>query len=229
MEDKKQTLWLITAILTVTAGYCDAITFVAAERTFSAHITGNFIVFAYQMIQGGGGDTWVKLLTYPVFMLSVLTGGAIAARSLNNHAMLFFEGIILLIGAVIAYAFSDIPNSSTTWPMYLVTMFIIFAMGIQNTFGKLFNKETYGTTTMMTGNSTQLGIDIMGYFRTGVSRWQSLSTIFRDLISLAGFLTGCLLGAWAGKTLGLEGIFIPGFVLVICYYCRRIFTSEQTF
>ena len=224
MNEEKQSIWLITFILTITAGYCDAITFVAGGKTFSAHITGNFIVFAYQMIEGGGGDTWIKLLTYPIFMLSVLTAGAIAARSLENHVMLFIQGIILLIGAIIAYTLSDVQNYATSWPMYLVTMIIVFAMGIQNTFGKLFTKETYGTTTMMTGNSTQLGIDIMGYFKTGISRPDALYVIGRDLISLGGFLSGCLLGALAGKTLGLTGIIIPGLVLVICYYCRNFFS-----
>jgi Protein of unknown function (DUF1275) len=45
-----QNVWFITLLLSSIAGYCDTATFVAADRIFSAHVTGNFIVFAYQMV-----------------------------------------------------------------------------------------------------------------------------------------------------------------------------------
>ncbi|WP_163024490.1 DUF1275 family protein, partial [Pseudomonas viridiflava] len=58
MEEKQPNIWFVTLVLTIIAGYCDSITFVAADKIFSAHVTGNFIVFAYQMIKGADGDAW---------------------------------------------------------------------------------------------------------------------------------------------------------------------------
>ena len=70
---KQNDVWLLTIVLTILAGYCDTITFVAADRIFSAHVTGNFIVFAYQIISDPERDVWVKLMTFPIFMVAVMT------------------------------------------------------------------------------------------------------------------------------------------------------------
>ena len=39
-------------------------------------------------------------------------------------------------------------------------MLTVFALALQNTFGRLFPKETHGPTTMMTGNVTQASLDL---------------------------------------------------------------------
>ncbi|QDW25990.1 DUF1275 domain-containing protein [Pedobacter sp. KBS0701] len=221
MEEKQNNIWFVTLILTIIAGYCDTITFVAADKIFSAHVTGNFIVFAYQMIKGSDGDAWIKLLTFPIFMLSVMAGGWISARFSNRHFLLLCEGIILLLGGTIAYSLGYIDNGEITWPMYLVTMIVVFAMGLQNAFGKLFAKETYGPTTMMTGNVTQFALDIRSFCNSGFKNADFLSGVKKGLITLGGFLTGCLLGAWIGQLFGLVGIVLPGVAMVICYYSTK--------
>jgi len=226
MEEKQQNIWFVTLILTIIAGYCDTITFVAADKIFSAHVTGNFIVFAYQMIKGSDGDAWIKLLTFPIFMLSVMAGGWITAKFSNRHFLLLCEGIILLIGGAIAYSLGYIDNGTITWPMYLVTMIVVFAMGLQNAFGKLFAKETYGPTTMMTGNVTQFALDIRSFCNSGFKNVDFLSGIYKGLITLGGFLIGCLLGAWIGQLFGLVGIVVPGIAMVICYYSTKPSTNN---
>lgn len=221
MEEKQNNIWFVTLVLTIIAGYCDTITFVAADKIFSAHVTGNFIVFAYQMIKGSDGDAWIKLLTFPIFMLSVMAGGWISARFMNRHFLLLCEGMILLIGGAIAYSLGYIGNTEITWPMYLVTMIVVFAMGLQNAFGKLFAKETYGPTTMMTGNVTQFALDIRSFCNSGFKNTDFLSGINKGLITLGGFLIGCLFGAWVGQLFGLVGIVLPGIAMVICYYSTK--------
>ncbi|QNR83075.1 DUF1275 domain-containing protein [Pedobacter riviphilus] len=221
MEEKQNNIWFVTLVLTIIAGFCDAITFVAADKIFSAHVTGNFIVFAYQMIKGSDGDARIKLLTFPIFMLSVMAGGWISARFSNRHFLLLCEGIILLLGGAIAYSLGYIDNGEITWPMYLVTMIVVFAMGLQNAFGKLFVKETYGPTTMMTGNVTQFALDIRSFCNSGFKNTDFLSGINRGLITLGGFLIGCILGAWIGQLFGLVGIMLPGVAMIICYYTTK--------
>jgi len=219
MEDKK--IWSVTLILTVIAGYCDSITFVAADKIFSAHVTGNFIVFAYQLIQGGDGDAWIKLLTFPVFIVAVMTGGWIVTRFINKHTLLYGEGIILIVGGAIAYSLGYLPNREVTWPMYLVTMMIVFAMGLQNAYGKLFPKDTFGPTTMMTGNVTQLSLDLKGLLFSGFRDVDYLKAFKHSLITVSGFLIGCYFGAYVGKLFGLVGVVLPGIAMMICYYYSR--------
>ncbi|HEY0175132.1 MAG TPA: YoaK family protein, partial [Pedobacter sp.] len=89
MEQERK-IWYVTILLTVVAGYCDTVTFVAADNIFSAHVTGNFIVFAYQIVKGSDLNAWVKLLTFPVFILSVITGAWIAGKAANHHMILLW-------------------------------------------------------------------------------------------------------------------------------------------
>lgn len=228
MEEKQKKIWFVTLVLTIIAGYCDSITFVAADKIFSAHVTGNFIVFAYQMIKGTDSDAWIKLLTFPIFMLSVMAGGWISAKFSNKNFLLFCEGIILLLGGVLAYSLGYIDNAEVTWPMYLVTMIVVFAMGLQNAFGKLFAKETYGPTTMMTGNVTQFALDIRSFCNSGFKNADFRAGINKGLITLGGFLTGCILGAWIGQLFGLVGIVLPGITMLICYYGTKPDKNDAT-
>jgi len=221
MEEKQSSVWFVTLVLTIIAGYCDTITFVAADKIFSAHVTGNFIVFAYQMVKGSDGDAWIKLMTFPIFMVSVMVGGWIAARFANRHFLLFCEGLVLILGGMIAYFLGYVENAAVTWPMYLVTMMVVFAMGFQNAYGKLFAKDTHGPTTMMTGNVTQIALDIRGLIITGFKNADFVMGFKKGLITIGGFLIGCVLGAYVGKLFGLVGIVLPGISMVICYYYTR--------
>ena len=48
--------------------------------------------------------------------------------------------------------------------IYLVVLITVFGMGLQSAFGKLFATETYGSTTMITGNVTQAAIELVASF-----------------------------------------------------------------
>lgn len=213
-------IWYVTLLLTVIAGYCDTVTFVAADAIFSAHVTGNFIVFAYQIIKGSDIHAWVKLLTFPVFILSVIVGGIIATKSVSKYKLLFWEGLILTIAGLISYIFGCL-NLFDTWTMYVVAMLVVFAMGLQNAFGKLFAKETYGPTTMMTGNVTQASLDLGNFVKSKFTDGDFRTSLFRQMIAISGFLAGCFLGAVAGKYFGLGTIIIPGIAMVACYFKNR--------
>lgn len=220
METSKN-INFVTLLLTAIAGFCDTITFVAADRIFSAHVTGNFIVFAYQMIKGADADAWIKLLTFPVFILAVIVGGWISSRFKNNHFLLCCEGIILILAGVLAYGSAGAGAQLLTVQMYVITMMIVFAMGFQNAFGKLYVKETHGPTTMMTGNVTQFSLDLGALLSSGFADLSYLTGLKKGLVTLGGFLLGCVLGAYVGKVFGLTGVVLPGVAMVICYFTTR--------
>jgi len=58
-------------ILSFVAGYADTSTFVGADGLFSAHVTGNFVIFAYDIVTNQIAGSWIKLIAFPVFILAV--------------------------------------------------------------------------------------------------------------------------------------------------------------
>jgi len=58
----------VTFLLAWVAGFCDTTTFVAGDSVFSAHVTGNFIVFAAQVASENNPiSSWLKLLTFQLW------------------------------------------------------------------------------------------------------------------------------------------------------------------
>jgi uncharacterized membrane protein YoaK (UPF0700 family) len=213
---KRNHIVILTLVLSAVAGFCDTVTFVSADSIFSAHVTGNFIVFASQIIlHNNVGGVWIKLITFPVFVIAVITGGWLdEKKSGNPYFILLVESSVLLftgIALTAQYVFNDFH------PLYWVAMLVVFAMGLQNAFGKLYAKETYGPTTMMTGNTTEASLGLRSYMRKfdGVG---SSSVLKKQLYTLVGFLFGCLSGALISKWAGLFAIIIPGIAIVICYH-----------
>jgi uncharacterized membrane protein YoaK (UPF0700 family) len=216
MEKQKNT-WIVTLLLSTVAGYCDTATFVAADSIFSAHVTGNFIVFALQIVKGSGAGAWIKLLTFPVFWLAVMIGGRMAERKGKRYFLLVTEGILLLAIGIAAYVFRLWAAVDAKFIMYLLAMIAVLAMGLQNAFGKLFSKETYGPTTVMTGNVTQAALDLGSLFRNGFKEKATLESFRKQGPTIGGFLLGCLLGAIAGKQFGLQSMLLPGILMIVCY------------
>lgn len=207
----------ISLLLTFVAGYCDTVTFVAANEVFSAHVTGNFIVLAYDLVNRADSQAWTKLLTFPVFVMAVIAGGWLVRNSSREYLLLIVEGGLLLLSGLLAFVLlTDSPASSAS--LQLITMMIVFAMGIQNAFSRIFSKETFGPTTVMTGTVTQAALDLSGTISsrlTDAVRWESLK---KQSVMITGFLLGCLLGAIAAKMAGLLVVVFPGLLLTILFF-----------
>src|SRR6267154_6856922 len=68
MIHKKNSDWLLPALLSTTAGAVDVIGFLALGGLFTAHITGNLVVLAAHYITGRFGEI-APLLSVPMFMV----------------------------------------------------------------------------------------------------------------------------------------------------------------
>jgi uncharacterized membrane protein YoaK (UPF0700 family) len=223
MIERENTIRNFSLLLAITGGFCDALTFVTSDE-FSAHVTGNFIVFAYNVIKGADAQSWLKLVTLPVFMAAVITGGEIMGKAAGKYRIIAIEGLILVLTGLIAL-YLKLQDISLLWINYLIIMPVVFAMGLQNAFGKLYSKEIYGPTTMMTGNVTQLALDFWRILRIKIADTLIIENIKRQAIIIGGFLVGCLLGAVAGKMIGLSALLLPGIALVI--YPKKNIEQEQ--
>src|SRR5579859_5811369 len=206
---------LITVLLSVTAGFCDSVIFVSLHEFFSSHVTGNLVLFAYDLVLHADTDAWVKPLSFPIFIAGVMVGGAIDARSDRPIILLFIEGVILLVfgGIWLSIALKGYAPGKTT--EYIVAMMIVFAMGLQNAFGRIYPKKAYGPTTMMTGLVIEAVLNLGAVLRTNGVYALSEITLYRQLITIGTFLTGCVCGAVVGKWCGLSAVLLPGFLLTI--------------
>jgi uncharacterized membrane protein YoaK (UPF0700 family) len=203
----------ITLVLALVAGYCDTLTFVAARNIFSAHVTGNFIVFAYQLVTGASMDAWIKLITFPVFIVAVMAGGWMAKNNGQSKTLLI-EAVILLAAGILAFALHL--NNQDTVVMYAVVLLVVFAMGLQNALGKVFSKATHGPTTMMTGNVTQASLDLRAIL-TGDTTGEALASLKKQSVTILGFLAGCFAGGFLGREYGLAAVALAGACMIICY------------
>jgi uncharacterized membrane protein YoaK (UPF0700 family) len=204
------------------AGYADTTTFVAADNLFSAHVTGNFVVFVYNMIKHSDIHAWLKLLSFPLFIIAVMVGNFIIRSSANVYNTVKLEGLLLVVVGLLAFGLqkSSIANEVSN---FLLSLVIVFAMGLQNAFGKLYSTETYAPTTVMTGNVTQITIDAVNYLRKGKGDLQSSASIRNQGVVIGAFFMGCLLGGIAANWVGLTAIIVPG--IAILYYFQ---THETT-
>ncbi len=203
-----------TILLSTIAGYCDTATFVSADSIFSAHVTGNFIVFAAQVVLGQDARAWIKLLTFPVFVTAVIVAGWIMERAQDRYRVLLIEGLILIACGVMGVLAH--PHADPLFFKYGRVMLIVFAMGLQNAFGKVWAKETHGPTTMMTGNVTQASLDLGTLLRRGGGP-ELRPSLKKQLITVTSFLAGCLLGACISHFIGLGSVILPGTAMIICH------------
>jgi uncharacterized membrane protein YoaK (UPF0700 family) len=205
-------------ILSFTAGFADTLTFTTANGLFSAHVTGNFVVLAYDVVSGAEIKDWIKLVSFPVFLLGVVLAGMIANKNRQTSYLLFLEGIILtLVGIMIIAIHYLVPQQQSGMDFFFI-LIIVFAMAFQNAFGRISIKTTFAPTTVMTGNVTQVTLDIVsGIYGNRVTP-NANNNITQVLKIILAFLIGCITGGLLGSLLGTGVIILPGILIALVSY-----------
>ena len=208
---------ILSLLLSFVAGFCDTVTFIAAGELFSAHVTGNFIIFACNIVKHPGMEGWQRLLTFPVFVCFVMIGGKIGRRSSDILMLIKLEAALLLISGLSAMLIKN-PGDELQLSVQAIAMLTVAAMAFQNTFGKLFSKATHGLTTVMTGNVTQASLDLIKLFSAKPFNAEAKVSLKKQLILIIGFFLGCFAGAIMASKFGLRSLILPGgliYVLVL--------------
>jgi uncharacterized membrane protein YoaK (UPF0700 family) len=205
-------------ILSFVAGYADTSTFVGADGLFSAHVTGNFVILAYDIVTNNIAGSWIKLIAFPVFILAVFISTLIIdyvhddKKAVNRFIIL--EGFMLVTAGLISWIYRHENTDSVIKD--LIPMLVVFAMGLQNACGRFFAKEFLAPTTVMTGNTTQFIIDLTGFLKNKDQEMQNLRLkIVHALYVILPFLIGCISGAVITKAVGLGSAVFIGLLMLL--------------
>ncbi|MDR3409589.1 MAG: DUF1275 family protein, partial [Formivibrio sp.] len=206
-------------------GFVDTLGFLALQGLFTAHVTGNFVTLGVSIVHGTSGAL-AKLLALPVFALVVgithLSAVAINRRGLAPlRPLLIIHTLLLALFGVLAVWLGPFNNGDDITAL-VTGMTGVAAMAIQNTISRQHLKGA-PPTTLMTGNVTQLDIDLFSLLGTHAP--EQLTIIVKRLKpigeNLAGFAIGCISAALLYLAAGLVCLIVP--VLVSAWVCASIY------
>jgi uncharacterized membrane protein YoaK (UPF0700 family) len=201
-----------SAMLAFAAGFVDVVGFVALFGLFTSHVTGNFIVLGSQIVHSQDGML-AKVLALPMFAVGVAA---------TRFVVLFHErrgwaaARTLLIGQVAALTVfmlgglmvMPVLDPDAPGPV-LVGMAGVFAMAIQNAASRLVF-PAQAPTTIMTGNTTQVVIDLIDMHRADAeTRARAVNRLKLMLPSVVAFCTGAVAGAYAYLGVSFWCLLIP--------------------
>lgn len=216
----------LAVLLSFNGGYVDTIGFLALAGLFTAHVTGNFVTIGAALAFGTTGVI-AKLLALPVFCLSVLAIRLFMSWLKQEHrnAIWILLSIMLAMFTVVAVlAVSNGPVHNGDAPAAIgIGMLMVVAMAIQNALHRV-HLSKLPPTTLMTGTTTQIMIDLADLF-SGASAAEAHQTrirLARMVATLLAFALGCTAGAFAFILAGVWCFVVPPIVLVGCFVTHAI-------
>ena len=183
----------LPTLLSVIAGMVDVTGFLTLGNIFTAHITGNLVVFAAVMVRGGPLNL-AQALAVPVFILAVaavwLVARASGKRGLALARLLLLVQLLLLAGVLV---FSVITNPSAS-PHGLMAgiavMIAVSAMACQYALLRLAAPRAL-STAVMTGNLTNATLSLLDTLSPSQKLEEGATErLRRSFHLLIGFLAG---------------------------------------
>lgn len=221
----------LAAGLSFSAGFIDVIGFIALAGLFTAHVTGNFIMIGVESASPQDG-LLLKLLALPVFVLAV-GGTRLAEDALMRRGrdpvvpLLGLESALLAIFAVAGTALQAAENTNGSQLAMLSGFAAVAAMAIQNALSRTSLAEL-GPTTIMTGNSTQIVIDLVDLL--GTKEPEARAAIRQRLAkmgpSVLAFAAGAILGAMLFRHASYRAVALPIGVLLAACACRLRLSTQ---
>lgn len=199
-----------------TAGFVDTVGFVALFGLFTAHVTGNFVLIGSELAHPSHG-VLLKLLAFPAFVAAVVVSSLLARSVVNGGSgvlrrRLLGLQIALLAGCMLCgWQAEPIVDASAPW-VIATGMLGAAGMGVQNAAARLAFSDL-APTTVMTGNVTQLVIDLVDLAR-GAADATLRQRIQKQLWPVLTFATGAICGAFAYVHAALWALTLPLAILL---------------
>jgi uncharacterized membrane protein YoaK (UPF0700 family) len=217
---------LRAAVLSGVAGYVDAAGLLSLAAMFPAHITGELVSEAVAMSTGHRDVGPSRLWMLPAFVLAVALA-AVVARIERRKGRTPVASLLLLIAlGLAAFTASGLvlrffPGISPLAVTRLGACCAVAAMGFQNA---LMREGLNGSapTTFMTGNLTQLVIELVDHLfshgrRPGITgdveRSVSRARLKTAAIALVSFMGSAMLGGLLTRRFGPASALLPALLV----------------
>jgi uncharacterized membrane protein YoaK (UPF0700 family) len=216
---ERANLLIHSALLSGIAGYVDAAGFVSLVGLFPAHLTGELVGDAVALSSGhatGSGAAHAHLWAFPVFVGAVILA-TLVARIFRHLGLKARSGLLALVTLALAlFTVSD----ALAWllhegqlPLLVRGGFAVAAMGFQSA---LMRESLTGScpTTVMTGNLTQVVIDVVDHVvgrltRSILSPNKARLRLTPVAGSLFVFALSAALGGWLARLYGSVSVALP--------------------
>lgn len=204
---------VISSLQAFTAGFVNSCGFVALASLFTAHVTGNFVVIGAGLLDHRSGLT-TKLLALPVFIAAVIAtrlfehGFERRERS-PARALIALQTFGLLIFMGVGEAASPLTSPDNLLAV-MTGLAAVAAMAVQNAASRSVFTGL-APTTVMTGNVTQLTIDLVD-LATGHRPHLEASVharVRKMWPPVLSFSIGAGLGAFGYAALGFSCLLAP--------------------
>jgi uncharacterized membrane protein YoaK (UPF0700 family) len=206
------------ALQAFVAGYVDTCGFIALFGLFTAHVTGNLVLIGAAIVEHRGG-LWGKLIALPVFVLAVAASrwlGLVLEKRGKNPAVPLLAIQILFLCGFLAVGLAATPIKDFDAPLaVLAGMLGVTAMAVQNTTSRTIYAK-YTPTTVMTGNVTQVVIDLVDRV-AGRGTPEARGRVRKMLPAILAFTAGALLSAVVYTLVGFWCLLAPIGVLILLF------------
>jgi uncharacterized membrane protein YoaK (UPF0700 family) len=207
------------ALQAFVAGYVDTCGFIALFGLFTAHVTGNLVLIGAAIVEHRGG-LWGKLIALPVFVLAVALSrwlSLVLERRGRNAAVPLLAIQILFLCGFLGVGLAATPITDFDAPLaVLAGMLGVTAMAVQNTTSRTIYAK-YTPTTVMTGNVTQVVIDLVDR-AAGRGTPEARGRVRKMLPAILAFTAGALLSAVLYTLVGFWCLLLPIAVLILLFF-----------
>lgn len=211
--DSSLGLKLLPTVLSLIAGSVDVIGFLGLGGLFTAHITGNLVILAAHVANGGSAQL-APILSVPVFvavlaMTRLLSSGLEAVGLASLRPLLMLQ--LLLLACFLALCAAAGPGMDPNAPNAIIAgMLGVAAMAVQNALAQISLRGA-PSTAVMTTNITRFVMDV-GTVLLGRDPAEIASARNRAKHAwpaIVGFAVGCGLGALCETPFGLLSLELP--------------------
>jgi uncharacterized membrane protein YoaK (UPF0700 family) len=205
----------LLVVLSLVAGIVDVTGFLRLDHVLTAHITGNLVVMADQIVNGGPPHV-PQLLAIPVFAGAVVLAYFVARlghAANGGRVLLVLQSLLLFL--VLAIALRAPRRDLLAHGGVAAAMVAVAAMAFQNAYLRVVAHES-ATTTVMTGNVASSIIAALSLFWPGApAPADAAHRLRRTLPLVGGFFLGCAVGAAGAARLGPWAWAIPALLSLV--------------
>lgn len=168
-------------------------------------------------IAGNSTGLLAKLLALPTFAFAVaatrLTESRIVRDKQSAPSLLLFAEATALVLFIVAGVHASPISDPSTPAAVGAGMLAVVAMAIQNSLSRT-SLSDLGPTTIMTGNTTQIIIDLVDLPSASEVERKAIRGRLKKMVpALAGFASGAALGALGYSMLSIWCVILPAILL----------------